>query len=147
MLSQLNAQLNAPRSLLFLVCGKPLGVDRNGNEMIPNSKMTASSEDPRYPAKSGRLGDSGWSPDSKDLYPYLQIDLSNLYLICGLKIDGCTKFKGGAAWVTRYRVQVSPEKNFWDSWNYIKVTIEVLCWKRGATQVFYFFIAMINALH
>ena len=74
--------------------------------------MEASSEDLSHPASSGRLEDSGWAPGSSDNdpYPYLQIDLVNLYLVCGVKVQGCTDFKGKPAWVTRYRVQVSPEK-------------------------------------
>lgn len=96
---------------------------RHGDDVIPDSRMKASSEDLRHPASRGRLKDSGWAPRStgKDQYPYLLIDLVNLYLVCGFKVQGCSDFKGKPAWVTRYRVQVSPEKNFWDSWNYIKV--------------------------
>ncbi|KAL9970967.1 hypothetical protein ACROYT_G023438 [Oculina patagonica] len=90
--------------------------------MIPDKQMTASSEDPHHPPSSGRLKDIGWAPESldKDPYPYLQIDLKKFFLICGFKIQGCKDFKGGPAWVTRYRVQVSPERKYWDSWNYIK---------------------------
>lgn len=108
---------------VLLVCGETLGVGRYG-DMIPDKRMKASSEDPNYPASSGRLKDSGWAPRGKDKdpYPYLEIDLINLYLVCGFKIQGCSDFNGGPAWVTRYRVQVSPEKRFWDSWNYIKVS-------------------------
>ena len=116
--------LDKARSLLFFpVCGQTLGVGRYGNNILPDSRMTASSEDLSYPASSGRLKDSGWAPrgTDKDRYPYLQIDLVDLYLICGIKVQGCSDFKGKPAWVTRYRVQVSPEKDFWDSWNYLKV--------------------------
>ncbi|KAL9970965.1 hypothetical protein ACROYT_G023436 [Oculina patagonica] len=105
------------------VCGEPLGVGRHPDRVvIPDNQMKASSEVPGYPASSGRLRDLGWAPDSldKDPYPYLQINLVNLYLVCGFKIQGCSDFKGKPAWVTRYRVQVSPEENYWDSWNYIK---------------------------
>ncbi|XP_078373014.1 uncharacterized protein LOC144656640 [Oculina patagonica] len=105
------------------ICGEPLGVGRHPDRVvIPDNQMKASSEVPGYPASSGRLRDLGWAPDSldKDPYPYLQINLVNLYLVCGFKIQGCSDFKGKPAWVTRYRVQVSPEENYWDSWNYIK---------------------------
>ena len=112
------------RCLLFFPgCGQPLGVARGGNSELPDSMIKASSEDYRYPASSGRLKDSGWAPVSsdEDPYPYLQIDLDNLYLVCGVKVQGCEDFDRKQAWVTRYRVQVSPEKDFWESWNYIKV--------------------------
>ena len=115
--------LDKARSLLFFpVCSERLGVGRHGN-YIPDSRMTASSEESEYFASSGRLKDSGWAPlgTDKDWYPYLQIDLVDLYLVCGIKVQGCSDFKGKPAWVTRYRVQVSPEKDFWDSWNYLKV--------------------------
>jgi len=92
-------------------------------DALPDSKIKASSEDLRFPASRGRLKDSGWAPRSteKDPYPYLRIDLVDLYLVCGVEVQGCSDFKGKPAWVTTYRVQVSPEKNFWDSWNYLKV--------------------------
>ena len=114
-------KLDKARRLFFPVCGQPLGVTRYGDNMLPDSRMKASSEDMRHPASSGRLKDSGWAPRSEDPYPYLGIDLVNLYLVCGVKIQGCSDFKGKPAWVTRYRVQVSPEEDFWDSWNYLKV--------------------------
>lgn len=110
--------------LFFPVCGKPLGVARSSDDdVLSNSRIHASSEDYRYPASSGRLKDKGWAPRSsdEDPYPYLQIDLIDLYLVCGVQVQGCTDFEKKPAWVTRYRVQVSPEKDFWDSWNYLKV--------------------------
>ena len=115
------AKLVKVRCLLFFpVCGQPLGVARRGDDVLEDRMLEASSEDLRHPASSGRLEDSGWAPRN-DSFPYLQIDLVNLYLVCGVKVQGCTDFKGKPAWVTRYRVQVSPEKDFWDSWNYLKV--------------------------
>ena len=99
----------------------------DSDNMIPDSEMSASSEDPKHPASSGRLKDSGWSPAKNDGYQYLQINLGSLYLVCGFKIQGCFNIKGGPAWVTRYRVQVSPEEDFWDSWNYIKVRSITTC--------------------
>jgi len=106
----------------WCICGQPLGVDRYGNDVLPHRGIKASSEDLRYPASRGMLKDSGWAPLGayQDRYPYLQIDLVDLYLVCGIKVQGCSDFKGKPAWVTRYRVQVSPEKDFWDSWNYLK---------------------------
>ena len=94
---------------------------RSGDDMLPDSKMKATTEHPNHPASSGRLKDKGWAPKNMDRYQYLLIDLVDLNLVCGVKIQGCSDFKGKPAWVTRYRVQVSPEEDFWDSWNYLKV--------------------------
>ncbi|XP_022793981.1 latent-transforming growth factor beta-binding protein 4-like isoform X2 [Stylophora pistillata] len=105
------------------LCGWELGVRRRSSNMIPDSQMSSSSEDPNYPAANGRLKDKGWSPDehnAEDKTPYLQIDLGGLYLVCGFKIQGCSGMRPRPAWVIRYRAQVSPEKDFWDDWNYIR---------------------------
>ena len=50
--------------------------------MIPDNKMSASSEDQSHPAKNGRLEDRGWSPDEhnnhdKFSYLYLVLDLKS----------------------------------------------------------------------
>ena len=107
-------------STFFPVCGQPLGVTRGVNNELPDSRMKASSATWLYPASRGRLKDRGWSPMGRDEdpYPYLEIDLGNLYLVCGIKVQGCSEKRAGEI---RYRVQVSPEENFWDSWNYLKV--------------------------
>ena len=46
---------------------------------------------------------------------------SYLYLVCGFKIRGYSDMRPRPAWLTIYRVQVSPEKDFRDDWNSIKV--------------------------
>ena len=67
----------------FLVCGFALGVRRESGDMIPDNRMSASSEDQSHPAKNGRLEDRGWSPDehnNHDKFPYL-------YLVLDLKFE------------------------------------------------------------
>ena len=85
--------------------------------MIPDNKMSASSEDQSHPAKNGRLEDRGWSPDEHNNHD----KFSYLYLVCGFKIRGCFDVRPRPAWLTIYRVQVPPEKDFRDDWNSIKV--------------------------
>lgn len=86
--------------------------------VIRDSSITASSKRIRS-AKIGEArigGNDGWSPHPSDKLPYLQFDLESLYLICGFEVLGC---KG--SYVNLYRVHVSPEKEYLDSWNIIKV--------------------------
>ena len=85
--------------------------------MIPDNKMSASSEDQSHPAKNGRLEDRVWSPDEHNNHD----KFSYLYLVCGFKIWGCFDVRPRPAWLTIYRVQVSPEKDFRNDWNSIKV--------------------------
>ena len=103
----------------FLDCGEPL-VGSTDAPRIGDSSITASSMNLIMTSiGEARLGageNNGWIPNKRDKHPYLQFDLEKLYLICGFEVQGC-----GQSWVTRYRVQVSPEENFWDPWNYIKV--------------------------
>ena len=84
--------------------------------MIPDNKMSASSEDQSHPAKNGRLEDRGWSPDEHNNHD----KFSYLYLVCGFKIRGCFDVRPRPAWLTIYRVQVSPEKDFRNDWNSIR---------------------------
>ena len=86
--------------------------------LIRDSSITASSKQtPSAKISEVRIGgNDGWSPHASDKLPYLQFDLEKLYLICGFKVLGC---KG--SYVNLYRVHVSPEKEYLDSWNIIKV--------------------------
>ena len=90
--------------------------------------MSSSTVHDAYENFFGKLNDDnpeGWVPKGDDQHPYLEFDLGKLYLICGFEVKGCKIKKFGNTydvWVTRYRVQVSPENDYWDSWNYIKVT-------------------------
>jgi len=107
--------------LIFPDCGYKLVRD------LPDSSVTSSSVHKSYDTHHGKLDDypDGWVPDESDSNPYLQFDLGKLFLICGFEVKGCElNYKGlnYPLYVTRYRVQVSPEIDFWDSWNYIKVS-------------------------
>ena len=106
----------------FLGCGSPLGILRT-NITIPDNRLTASSHDPHFPAAYGRLYLSGWAPKSryKEYFPHFQVNLGAMHLVCGFEIQGCLAMGPRSGWVTRYRVQVSPEKDYWDDWNFIKV--------------------------
>ncbi|XP_044183632.1 fibrillin-1-like [Acropora millepora] len=97
-------------------CGRPL-VGPVASRLIRDSSITASSKQtPSAKISEARIGgNDGWSPHTSDKLPYLQFDLEKLYLICGFKVLGC---KG--SYVNLYRVHVSPEKEYLDSWNIIK---------------------------
>lgn len=103
--------------LIFPDCGYKLVRD------LPDSSVTSSSVHKSYETHHGKLDKNpdGWIPDGRDLHPYLQFDLGKLFLICGFEVKGC-ELNNKGLYVTRYRVQVSPEIDFWDSWNYVKVS-------------------------
>ena len=112
---------------IVLDCGQPLGLTRGTSNQIQDEKMTGTSYVGNHAFHNGRIGDVGWCPQSgvTDGHPYLQIDLMGFYLVCGFAIQGCTD-PLKSAWVTRYRVQVSPQKDYWDLWNFIKVSVQAL---------------------
>ncbi|CAH3036766.1 unnamed protein product, partial [Pocillopora meandrina] len=89
---------------------------------IPDNRLTASSQDPHFPAAYGRFYLTGWAPKFryKEFFPYFQVNLGAMHLVCGFEIQGCVAMGPRPGWVTRYRVQVSPEKDYWDDWNFIK---------------------------
>ncbi|XP_015748264.1 PREDICTED: uncharacterized protein LOC107328062 isoform X2 [Acropora digitifera] len=98
------------------VWGQPLVGPVEGR-LIRDSSITASSKQtPSAKISEVRIGgNDGWSPHASDKLPYLQFDLEKLCLICGFEVLGC---KG--SYVNLYRVHVSPEKDYLDSWNIIK---------------------------
>lgn len=107
--------------LIFPDCGYKLVRD------LPDSSVTSSTVHKSYETHHGKLDKNpdGWVPEGRDSHPYLQFDLGKLFLICGFEVKGCAlndKGRKYPLYVTRYRVQVSPEIDFWDSWNYIKVS-------------------------
>ena len=64
-----------------------------------------------------RIGDNvGWCPSASDVSPYLQFDLEKLYLICGFQV-----IQGSFTHMKSYRVHVSPEEDYLNSWNIFKV--------------------------
>ena len=86
--------------------------------LIRDSSITASSMNiPWAKMSDARIGgNDGWSALVTDKWPYLQFDLEKLHLVCGFEVLGCNGFN-----VSSYRVHVSPEKDYLDSWNIIKV--------------------------
>ena len=65
---------------------------RNDLKVIPDDQMDASTERSNFPAEFGRLqGTKAWCPLSSDSVlggPYLQIDLGQKYVICGVEAQG-----------------------------------------------------------
>ena len=116
-LSVFLTELNLTELYLLPACGRPL-VGPVESPLIKDSSITASSKQTSSAKMSeARIGgNDGWSPHASDKLPYLQFDLEKLYLICGFELLGC---KGSS--VSLYRVHVSPEKEYLDSWNIIKV--------------------------
>lgn len=113
---------------MFLDCGKELiGYNKIGNQNIKASTVDRFAQ--TYEARMH--GGNGWIPDRNDKHPYLEIDLGSLFLVCGFEVRGCRR-----SWPTRYRVQVTPEKDYWDSWNYIKVIYMALVACKGLVVVF-----------
>ena len=103
----------------FLDCGKPL-IGSTKNPQIKDSSFTASKTDFwNRKASAARFGKNiGWGPYVTSMFDleYLQVDLEKIYLICGFEVKGCKQ-----SFVERYRVHISPEENFLDNWNMIKV--------------------------
>lgn len=72
---------------------------RDELKVIPNDQMFARTERSNFPAKFGRLqGTKAWCPLSNDTDPYLQIDLGQKYVICGVEAQG----KPGASMTTGF---------------------------------------------
>ena len=86
--------------------------------LIKDDSITASSKQiPWAKMSDARIGgNDGWSPQYHDKLPRLQFDLEKLYLICGFEVLGCKGFN-----VTSYSVHVSPEKDYLNLWNIMKV--------------------------
>ena len=86
--------------------------------LIRDSSITASStRGPWRNMSKARIGDNvGWCPSASDVSPYLQFDLEKLYLICGFQV-----IQGSLTHMRSYRVHVSPEEDYLNSWNIFKV--------------------------
>ncbi|XP_015757878.1 PREDICTED: uncharacterized protein LOC107337270 isoform X3 [Acropora digitifera] len=98
------------------VCGRPLVGPVEGRLIMDNSITASSKQIPWAKMSDARIGgNDGWTPHHSDGLPYLQFDLEKLYLICGFEVLGCKGFN-----VTSYRVHVSPEKDYLNSWNTMK---------------------------
>ena len=95
--------------------------------LIPDSRITASSQlNSNTPAKNGRLyftAGSSWCASTSDSYPYLQIDLQTLHIICAVSTQGNAK---ADEWVETYTLQTSTDGK---NWTYYKIDgqVEVSC--------------------
>ncbi|XP_074612301.1 receptor-type tyrosine-protein phosphatase S-like isoform X2 [Acropora palmata] len=85
-----------------------------GKRVIPDSKITASSElNVGTPAKNGRLNYTAgpsWCAQTNDNNPYLQIDLQSLHVICAVSTQGNSK---ADEWVETYSIQTSTDGGQW----------------------------------
>ena len=81
---------------------------------IPDDSITASSQlNSNTPAKNGRLyyaAGSSWCASTNDSYPYLQIDLQTLHIICAVSTQGNAK---ADEWVKTYTLQTSRDGKKW----------------------------------
>ena len=81
---------------------------------VLDSQLTASSElNASTPARNGRLNytaGSSWCASTTDSYPYLQIDLQTLYIICAVSTQGNSQ---GDQWVETYTLQSSTDGTAW----------------------------------
>ena len=89
---------------------------RDDLKVIPDENMTASTERSNFPAEFGRLqGTKAWCPLSSDTFPggpYLQIDLGQKYVICGVEAQG----EPGASLTTSFTLDFSDDgMSFTDS--------------------------------
>ncbi|XP_044165893.1 retinoschisin-like [Acropora millepora] len=89
-----------------------------GKRLIPDSKITASSElNAETPAKNGRLNYTAgpsWCAQTNDNNPYLQIDLQSLYVICAVSTQGNSK---ADEWVETYTIQTSADGVYWTDYD------------------------------
>lgn len=84
---------------------------RDDLKVIPNENMTASTEKgSNFLAKFGRLqGTNAWCPDPVDSGPdgpYLEIDLGQKYVICGVEAQG----EPGASVTTSFTLDYSDDR-------------------------------------
>ncbi|XP_015759655.1 PREDICTED: uncharacterized protein LOC107338918 [Acropora digitifera] len=85
--------------------------------LIPNSWLTSSSKlSSNTPAKNGRLNytaGSSWCASSSDKYPYLEIDLQILHIICAVSTQGNHQ---GDQWVKTFTLQSSTDGRTWTNY-------------------------------
>ena len=85
--------------------------------LIPDSWLTSSSKlRPDTPAKNGRLNytaGSSWCASSSDNYPYLEIDLQILHIICAISTQGNHK---ADQWVKTFSLQSSTDGRTWTNY-------------------------------
>ncbi|XP_066015608.1 receptor-type tyrosine-protein phosphatase F isoform X2 [Pocillopora verrucosa] len=85
-----------------------------GSGTIPDNNINASSvESASTPAKNGRLNyssGSSWCAGTSDTYPYLQIDLQTLHIVCAVSTQGNSQVD---QWVKNYTLQLSIDGTTW----------------------------------
>ncbi|XP_067027641.1 uncharacterized protein [Acropora muricata] len=102
-----------------------LGLENN--LLIPDSWLTSSSKlRPDTPAKNGRLNytaGSSWCASSSDNFPYLEIDLQILHIICAVSTQGNHQ---ADQWVKAFTLQSSTDGKTWTNYTgYDQVSIKI----------------------
>lgn len=91
---------------------------RDELKVIPNGQMTASTN--TGDAILGRLhGTSAWCPAPADATPYLQIDLGQKYVICGVEAQG----DPGASFTTSFSLSTSQDDASPTFTDYVPTTV------------------------
>ena len=85
--------------------------------MIPDSWLTSSSKlSANTPAKNGRLNytaGSSWCTSSSNNYPYLEIDLQTIHIICAVSTQGNHQ---ADQWVKTFSLQSSTDGITWTNY-------------------------------
>ena len=85
--------------------------------LIPDSWLTSSSTlNANTPAKNGRLNytaGQSWCASSSDNYPYLEIDLQTLHIICAVSTQGNHQ---ADQWVKTFSLQSSTDGRTWTNY-------------------------------
>ena len=85
--------------------------------LIPDSWLTSSSKlSANTSAKNGRLNytaGSSWCASSSDNYPYLEINLQTLHIICAVSTQGNHQ---GDQWVKTFSLQSSTDGRTWTNY-------------------------------
>ncbi|XP_068725968.1 receptor-type tyrosine-protein phosphatase S-like isoform X2 [Montipora capricornis] len=91
-----------------------LGLEKG---FILDGQITSSSDlSPNTPAKNGRLNytaGSSWCASPSDSFPYLEIDLQSLHIICAVSTQGNSK---ADQWVKTYSLQSSTDGATWTNY-------------------------------
>ena len=100
------------------------------NGLIPNERITASSDTSATPANYGRLNDvrGSWCALYADNNKYLQIDLQSLHVICAVSTQGY-KISIFVVFVKNYTLQSSVDNKTWTDYKengLVKVSYKVV---------------------
>ena len=97
--------------------------------LIPDERISASSELSYHPARDGRLKNlrGAWCADGSHRGEYLQIDLQTPHIICALSTQGHPIWLD--EWVTKYTLQSSIDGIRWTNYTengQVKVRYQVM---------------------